>query len=77
MKLHEKTHVHIFTDKSHSMLQLNHENYTVFIVRAVALTGRIEVFEFTSESAAGSKVRELKDEGGYIITQNQYTPIPV
>lgn len=50
---------------------------TVFIVRAVALTGRIEVFEFTSESAAGSKVRELKDEGGYIITQNQYTPIPV
>jgi len=43
----------------------------VFIVRAVALTGRIEVFSFTSKSAAGIKVRELKDEGGYIITQNE------
>lgn len=48
----------------------------VFVVRAVALTGQIEVFEFTSKSAAGIKVRELKDEGVYIITQNEYTPIP-
>ena len=43
----------------------------VYIVRAVALTGEIEVSSYTSKTAAGIKVRELKDEGGYIITQNE------
>lgn len=45
----------------------------VYVVRAVALTGRVWVHEFESESDALSKVREYKDSGGYIVTQSTYS----
>lgn len=45
----------------------------VYVVRAVALTGRVWVHEFESESDALSKVREYKDNGGYIVSQSFYS----
>lgn len=44
----------------------------VYVVRAVELTGRIWNYEFSSESEALCKVRELKDTGGYLISQSNY-----
>lgn len=44
----------------------------VYVVRAVELTGRVWNYEFSSESEALSKVRELKDTGGFIIQQTTY-----
>jgi len=45
----------------------------VYVVRAVALTGRVWFHEFDSESDALSKVREYKDSGGFIVTQSFYS----
>jgi hypothetical protein len=45
----------------------------VYVVRAVALTGRVWFHEFDSKSDALNKVREYKDTGGYIVTQSFYS----
>lgn len=45
----------------------------VYVVRAVALTGRVWVHEYESKSDALKAVREYKDDGGYIVSQSFYT----
>lgn len=45
----------------------------VYVVRAVALTGRVWIHEFESKSDALSKVREYKDSGGFLVSLSSYS----